>query len=251
MTGHGVDPAARILFIDAIGRTFGDRRVLSSATAWAHAGRVTALLGRNGCGKTTMLRIATGQVRPDYGTIRFRGRSYQRPRLHRLARAGLFYLPERGLLSWTATVRGQLALVARRFGGDADEALDRSGLGHVADQLPQNLSSGERRRAEVALAWIRRPACLLADEPFHGIAPIDMERVADCLRDLRRLGCAILVTGHEVRVLLDLADDVIWMTAGTTHALGSPGQAERHHQFSREYLGAAGAPWPGSRGTRS
>lgn len=227
----------RVLLVDCIGKTFGERRVLTSATAWARAGTITALLGRNGCGKSTLLRIAAGQLRADFGTVRFAGETTIRPRLHRLARRGLFHLPERGLLAWTRTVGEHLDLVAARSGHDAGSVIELLQLGPLLDALPATLSTGERRRADVALALVREPVCLLADEPLQGIAPRDVELICAALRALAGRGAGVLVTGHEVRALLELADEVIWMTAGTTHALGSPAVAAAHDQFRREYLG--------------
>ena len=242
MSKNAGDAGRRVLFVDAVSKSFGERRVLSNASAWAWEGRISALLGRNGCGKSTLLRIAVGQLKPDYGAVDLLGERAYRPRLHRLAKRGLFYLPERGLLSWTHTVGEHLELLARRFGGDACSIGDRLELGPLLDSLPQNLSSGERRRAEIALALLRAPACLLADEPLLGIAPRDVQLISAGLRELASHGSGVLVTGHEVRPLLALADDVIWMTAGTTHALGSAADASSHDQFRREYLGPAPAP---------
>ena len=92
------------------------------------------------------------------------------------------------------------------------------------------------RRVELALAVSTHPRCLIADEPFLGIAPKDAEILHVALRELAESGTAIIVTGHEVDTLLRLADEVFWHTAGTTHALGDPVEARQHHQFGREYL---------------
>ena len=125
-----------------------------------------------------------------------------------------------------------------RFGdAGADRALATLRLEERLDQRPAELSGGERRRAELALAMMRRPRCLLADEPFAGINPSDGEVLAAALREMAREGCAIVVTGHEVPQLLALADSVVWMVAGTTHGLGSAAEAVSHSQFRREYLG--------------
>lgn len=228
---------------DSIGKRFGDRQVLKAATVMAYPGRVTVVLGRNGSGKSTLLKCAVGLVALDDGAVHFAGKVHTRPRLHRLARDGLFYLPERGLLSRLGTVGSQLDAVQwSRHGvvdrGQIDATLDVGGL---LAREPGYLSTGERRRVEVAAALLREPVCLLADEPLQGIAPIDAERIAGALRRLAERGCAILVTGHEVPTLLDTADDVVWVTAGTTCGLGSPAQALAHDQFRREYLVGAGA----------
>lgn len=218
--------------------------MLTSATLIASPGTITVLLGRNGAGKSTLLKIAAGWLAPDYGVVIFKGARTIRPRLAALAREGLFYLPERDLLCPSLTLRQHLHALAARFPQARDgseDALHRLGLEARADQPVASLSGGERRRAELAVAVARRPDCLLADEPFQGVAPTDIELIASCLRELARQGAGVVVTGHEVPVLLDIADQVIWQSAGTTHYLGAPSGARKQEQFVREYLGPGSA----------
>jgi len=223
---------------ESVTKAYGERQVLKVASLWLEKGRISALLGRNGSGKSTLLRIATGQLSADQGAIHFRGVVYERPRLRTLAAQGLFYLPDSGLLSRRLPLEEQLDAVRWRFGNGAlDNAISRLHLGNLLGQNADELSGGERRRAELALAWGRQPLCLLADEPLAGIQPGDREIVGEELRQLAAAGCAILVTGHEVREILTITHEVVWMTAGTTHGLGAPDDALRHQQFRREYLG--------------
>lgn len=234
---------ARPLFAaDSIGKSFGTRTIMKAASVWAAEGRVTVLFGRNGCGKSTLLKIGAGLLRADHGIVQFDGRTYLRPRLPELASRGLFYLPDRDLLSRRLTVGDQIRGVEWRFGGSRTaEVLERLGIGGLLDRTPPDLSGGERRRAEIAAAWISAPRCLLADEPFAGIDPADAEVIGEAFRGMAREGCAIVITGHEVRQLLDTADDIVWMVAGTTHGMGSPENASQHEQFRREYLGTVRA----------
>jgi lipopolysaccharide export system ATP-binding protein len=223
---------------DSVGKWFGSTAVLKAATVWAEPGRVTALFGRNGCGKSTLLRIGAGVVAADSGAVHFDGACYLRPRLHQLAARGLFYLPQDSLLSARWSLREHYRALAWRFGGeDADRVLAELELTELLDQHPDQLSGGEHRRATLAVARIRRPRCLLADEPFVGINPIAAETVAHALAAMAAQGCAIVVTGHEVPQLMGIADEVVWMVAGTTHGLGGPAEALEHGQFRREYLG--------------
>lgn len=223
---------------DSIGKSFGSQTILKAASVWGRVGTITVLFGRNGCGKSTLLKIGAGQLRADHGAVHFDGRAYLRPRLPELASRGLFYLPDRDLLSRRLTLREQIRAVEWRFGAHRTAAiLERLGLDHLLDQTPVELSGGERRRAEIAAAWIRAPRCLLADEPFAGIDPSDAEVLAGAFRGMAKDGCALVITGHEVRQLLDTADDIVWMTGGTTHGLGTPGNAVQHEQFRRDYLG--------------
>ncbi len=225
------------LRIDSYGRRFGFRTVLKSASAWARPGRITLLMGRNGCGKTTLLRCGLGLIQSDFGTLLFEGERISGG-LPSLAMRGVFYLPDRWLLSRRFTVGQHSRALRERFGDRvnprAGELLDVEAL---LDSRPDELSGGERRRTEIWLASTHSPMCLIADEPFLGIAPKDRALVAATLRGLAENGTALLVTGHEVEDLFELADEVIWMVAGTTHGLGTPTEAARHAQFRLEYLG--------------
>jgi ABC-type lipopolysaccharide export system ATPase subunit len=107
----------------------------------------------------------------------------------------------------------------------------------LLDRHPPSLSPGERRRTELALVLLRRPDCLLADEPFRGLAPYEAEVASAVLRRLSGDGCAVVVTGHEVPTLFGIAGRVVWRTDGTTRELGTPAAAVADWQFRREYLG--------------
>jgi ABC-type multidrug transport system ATPase subunit len=234
-------PVPRLLF-DAYGKKFGLRTVLKSASAWAWPGRITLLMGRNGCGKTTLLKCGLGLTWAEFGRAFLDG-SPVSGGLPILSRAGVFYLPDRRLLSPRFTLREQMRAFLQVKGRSIDEAPAAPlGVEPLLDSRPSQMSGGERRRAEIWLAVAASSSCLIADEPFLGIAPADRSRVADALRARAAAGTAILVTGHEVEDLFDLADEVIWMVAGTTHGLGTPDEAARHAQFRLEYLGTRCLP---------
>ena len=110
-------------------------------------------------------------------------------------------------------------------------------LGGCLAQAPHTLSGGEQRRASVALTWLLEPDCVVADEPLRGIDPKDQERIMRAYRAMGQEGCAIVITGHQAEYLLQVVDEVVWMTAGTTHHLGDPAVAREHWQFRREFLG--------------
>jgi ABC-type multidrug transport system ATPase subunit len=226
------------LAVDSVGKSFASHHVLKAASFWAREGRITAIMGRNGSGKTTLLQIAVGEVRPDTGVVRFLSRPYERPRLPVLARRGLYYLEARCRLPGTFPVGAQLNMIADRFGGGSfDRVVAELELEELLERRAHELSGGEGRRAALAAAMIREPLCLLADEPFHGIAPKDQRLVGATLRRLAAAGTAIVITGHDVSALFGVADEVIWCVAGTTHGLGRPEDARSHPEFERDYLG--------------
>jgi ABC-type multidrug transport system ATPase subunit len=229
-----------LLSADSVAKSYGSRRILSSATLRAVPGELRVLFGRNGIGKSKLLKIAAGRIAPDGGAIHFAGQAYLNVHQADLAKLGLFYLPDHDLLSPAFTVRAQLEMLRRQFqGADVDTAADRVGIRAQLDKRPHRLSGGERRRADLAAVLVRQPRCLLADEPYRGVSPKDAEDMTALLTALARAGSAIVITGHEVPTLLAAADHIRWCTNGTTYELGPPAEAMAHDAFRREYLGPA------------
>jgi ABC-type multidrug transport system ATPase subunit len=224
------------LLADCVSKRFGERRVLTSASLRAVRGQVRVLFGRNGIGKSTLIKIAAGLVRADSGAVHIDGRVLLSPTLADLARLGLLYLPDHELLSPSMTIGEQLGLFAERFGQrSVAEAAELAKIEPFLDRRPGGLSGGELRRAELALALVRRPACLLADEPYRGIAPKDHDLLHGIFRAMSAEGVAVVVTGHEYESLMDLADHITWCTSGTTYELGAPSAARAHEAFVGDY----------------
>lgn len=231
-----------VLVADCVGKRYGQRWVLHSASLRATQGELRALLGRNGAGKSTLLKIAAGLLEPETGSVRFNGVVRERWRLPALARAGLCLVPDHDLLSNAFSVREHLEFV--RNAGDhegIDRVADGLSLGDLVDARPFELSSGERRRAEVAFATLRRPSCLLADEPLRNLSPIDADALLRVFLQMAKDGCAVVITGHEVPAMLAHVHHITWCTAGTTYEMGPPFMARTDERFLREYLGWRGA----------
>jgi len=229
--------AAR-LSIELVRKAFGDRSVLKGASVWSEAGKVTLLLGKNGCGKSTLLRCGMGLQRWDEGSVFVDGK-HVAPDLPSLALMGVFYWPDVGLLSRRRTIGWHLQAVRKGVAVDASNAPES--CAEFLDRRPHELSGGERRQCERAIVEEAKPRFLIADEPLASAEPRERQGICDALRRLARNGAAVLVTGHDVDDLLDFADDVVWMVAGTTHHLGTTAEARAHWQFRKDYLGGRAA----------
>lgn len=197
------------LEVDCVTKHFGRRRVLTNASLRAVAGQVIHLVGPNGAGKTTLLRIAAGLLRAEVGRVSIDGTTVPRPTLPRMARLGLFFMPEEPLLTPSMPLARQLRAVSERFGTAerAEVVGEQLALQDLGDQSPTQMSVGEQRRATLAVAVLRNPAILLADEPIRGIDPIDSERMLEAMRDMARHGAAVVVTGHEMGLLGKYCDE--------------------------------------------
>lgn len=226
------------LTADCVAKSFGAKRVLTSATLRAVNGQVRALLGRNGCGKSTLMKIAAGWISADTGTVRVDETPHENARLDRLAWKGVFYLPDHDILLPSKTLLEQMRMFERRFGARrTSEAADIARITEFLDRKPREISGGELRRAELALALVRKPRCLIADEPYRNIAPVDHAMLTEIFRRMADDGCAVVVSGHEVPSLLAACDHVTWCTDGTTYELGPPLHAKSNDAFVRGYLG--------------
>jgi ABC-type multidrug transport system ATPase subunit len=226
------------LTADCVVKSYGARRVLSSATLRAVGGQVCALLGNNGSGKSTLMKIAAGWIAADSGAVRVGDTVLERPRLDDLAWRGVFYLPDHDILLPFMTLQAQMKLFERRFDQrGTDEAAEIARVSDLLDRYPREVSGGELRRAELALALVRKPQCLIADEPYRNIAPVDHDMLTEIFRRMAADGCAVVVSGHEVPSLLAACDQVTWCTDGTTYELGPPAAARKHEAFARGYLG--------------
>jgi ABC-type multidrug transport system ATPase subunit len=232
-----------VLVADCVTKSFGDRRVLSAGSLRAVPGQVRVILGRNGVGKSTLMKITCGWISADSGIVQLDGRTILRPSLPALARSGVFYLPDHALFSASMPLGQQLGFFEKKFGArSAKEGARLARVDHLLGQHPDTLSGGELRRAELAAVLTRRPRCLIADEPYRGIAPVDHDLLSEILVGMAADGCAVVLSGHDVASLLDAAHHVTWCVAGTTVELGHPDVARANDGFRRDYLGPALAP---------
>ena len=228
MSGHPVISA------EGVSVARGGRAILRQAYVDASGGTVTGLVGRIGAGKTTLLRVLVGRLRPDAGQVRWDGEHQRRPRLAALARRGLAYVPDHPWLTTRLTVRAHLELAGRTAGRDWRPAAAEIAL-PALEQRPAELSTGERRLSELAVAATLATRALVLDEPFRELDPIHRERLGALLRGRAAAGYAVLFADHDVASALGLADRQFSHETGATR----PGPGFRDRPVEEWYLG-----WP-------
>jgi ABC-2 type transport system ATP-binding protein len=195
-------------------------------------GEIFALLGPNGAGKTTTLRILTTLLAADDGEAVVAGADVRRDPA--LVRRRIGYVGQLGGADTGATGRENLLLAGRLYGMSAAatrsrcaELLDVLDLGAIADRAVRTYSGGQRRRLEVALGIMHRPAVLFLDEPTTGLDPQNRANLWSQLRDLRAAGTTIVLTTHYLDEADQLCDRVAIIDYGQVIAEGTPAELKR------------------------
>jgi len=195
---HGAD-----VTIQALGKSFGTRRVLAGIDLELRAGEFVAIVGRSGCGKSTLLRAIAGLDGIDTGHVRIGADAELRM---------MFQEPR--LLPWK-TVAQNVALGLVRSGAAAVAALGAVGLADRADAWPAQLSGGQRQRVALARALVHEPALLLLDEPLgalDALTRIEMQQLIETL--WRQRGFTAVLVTHDVQEAVALADRVLLIDEG-------------------------------------
>ena len=232
-------PALELLGVRA---AYGRIDVLRGVDLVVPRGSVFALLGPNGGGKSTTLRVISGRMKPTAGCVHIAGVHVNGVAPARLARAGLCSVPEgRGVFP-NLTVIENLRMATYRGGVAFDDvcatAFERfPRLGEKRKQLAGTLSGGEQQMLALARALTTEPALLLLDEISMGLAPRVVAELYDVVSHLAEEGIAILIVEQFARVALPVADFAAIMTQGRVQAVGEPAEIEA--ALSQAYLGAA------------
>lgn len=225
---------------------FGDRVVFRDLSLQIAANETTVLLGRSGCGKTTLLRLVNGMLSPASGAVHVEGKPTDRWDLIELRRRCGYVIQSAGLLPHY-TVRRNIGLVPELEGWEpqriekrVQEMLELVGLApaEYADRLPHELSGGQQQRVGVARALAADPPILLCDEPFGALDPITRaELQREFFRLSSELSRTILFVTHDVREALLLADRILLLVEGEVAVDASPAELrESEHPEARAFL---------------
>ncbi|MGW6378482.1 ABC transporter ATP-binding protein [Rhodococcus sp. NPDC055112] len=257
-----VDPiVGERLVVDGIAKAFGGNQALDGASLSAEPGEVTALIGPNGSGKTTMLNMICGFYKPDSGRILVGDNEVQGQAPDRVARVGVARtfqtpnIPEHiTVLEAVASGRystDRVSMVAtvlrlpryRRVRAadlaEAERALEMVGMSHLRDETATALPLGMRRLLEVARCVVAEPRVLLLDEVASGLDENEVERLADLIRDLRGAGATVVLVEHNFRLVLELANRIVVLAQGAVIADGGPAEIEQNPRVLSEYLGVS------------
>ncbi len=226
-------------------KQYGARTVVNGVSLHARCGEIVGLLGPNGAGKTTTFYMVVGLVRPNAGSVLFRGEPITRMPVYRRARLGLGYLAQEASVFRKLTVEENVLAILETLPLTKAERLDRAeellaslSLTKVARQRAYTLSGGERRKLEIARALVRKPQILMLDEPFSGVDPLAVHDIQEIVKGLRDRGLGIIVTDHNVRETLSIVDRAYLVYDGQILCEGSSDFLVQDETARRLYLGA-------------
>ncbi len=235
----------------------GGREIFTGLDLEVRRGRITAIMGPSGTGKTTLLRLITAQIAPERGQVQVFGQD-----LATLGRRGVYALRRRmgmlfqnGALLTDMDVFENVAFPVREH-SDLPEALIRLlvltklqavGLRGAAELMPAELSGGMARRVALARAIVMDPELLIYDEPFAGLDPISLGVILRLIKRMNEaLGITSVVVSHDVQELATIADDSYLLSAGRVAAAGAPEQLRASDSAAvRQFMtGSADGPVP-------
>jgi branched-chain amino acid transport system ATP-binding protein len=242
-----------LLTVSEIHTYYGDSYVLQGVSLTLPKGQIAAILGRNGMGKTTLIRSLAGLTPPRAGDITFRGRSLRGEPPYAIAQQGIAIVPQGRRIFRSLSVRENLLLptsvLARAKQGrsetgqrwDFDEVIKEfPQLGERIDHPGSALSGGEQQMLAIGRALMANPELILMDEPSEGLSPRLVLQVQEIMRRLRERGHAILLVEQNLELALSVADEVYVLSAGRFVFRGTPAALRNESQVLDQHLGIAG-----------
>ena len=240
--------------VENVSKAFGGVQANRDISLSVPEGRITGLIGPNGSGKTTLFNSVVGYHPIDSGSIRFEGREISRLRVPRIARLGLLRtFQQTRIYSKMNCVENMLISVPHRSGGwstmfsefppelteKAEHLLEFVGLYSKRRLISGDLSFGQQKLLEFAMALMNEPKTLLLDEPTAGINPTLINGLIDRLkRANEEFGITLFVIEHNMRVIMNLAENIYCLAHGELLAEGPPRQIQGDQRVIDAYLGA-------------
>ena len=225
-------------------KSYGKKKVIEDVSLDLRQGEVVALLGPNGCGKTTCFYSIAGLVNTDGGQILIDGQDATRLPMHRRAKLGIGYLPQEASIFRGLNAEDNIRAVLEIAVPDRTEQkarleklLNDFSITHIRRSPSVALSGGERRRVEIARCLAADPKYVLLDEPFAGVDPIAVEDIRMLVADLKNRGIGVLITDHNVRETLDVVDRAYILHSGRILMSGTSEEVVENEDVRKVYLG--------------
>jgi branched-chain amino acid transport system ATP-binding protein len=231
------------LALSGVDALYGESHVLHGVSFALNAGKVLALLGRNGAGKTTCMSSIIGFLPPRSGEIRLFGEAISRLVPEAIARKGVGFVPQGRRIFPTLTVRENLVVSRQSRSGIANPwTLERvvglfPKLRERLQQVAGSLSGGEQQMLAIGRALMGNPRVLLMDEPSEGLAPLIVAEVGRTIARLKEEGQSILLVEQNVKLALDLADDVVILNTGRVAFYGPVDRVRGDQTLITQHLG--------------
>lgn len=222
---------------------YGETQVLHGLSLRAEPGRVLAILGRNGAGKSTTLKTIMGLLPARGGSVTFDGERISGLAPFDIARRGIAYVPETRDIFRSLSVRENLDLAARRFpcpagGWTLERVIDLfPRLGERLDNGGDQLSGGEAQMLAIARGLLMNPRLLILDEPTEGLAPIIVKLIHDKLADLKLEGLPMILVEQNFGFATSLADDVVVVSKGSIVWQGTAAAIRADTEAQHRWLG--------------
>jgi len=233
---------------EALVKIYQRRTVVNRLSLQVEPGRIVGLLGPNGAGKTTTFHMMIGFIAADAGRVLLDDEDISGLPFFRRARLGIGYLPQEPSVFTQASVVENLDLALEWFPSEKERShlreqlLAEFGLQELQAQEAKTLSSGERRRLEIARTLATSPHYVLLDEPFSGIDPISIADLQREIVSLKERGIGVVVTDHNVRDTLTITDHACLIDKGQQIAAGTPEAILADPVARRVYLGEGFSP---------
>jgi len=229
---------------DKLTKSYNRRVVVKEVNIKIRSGEIIGFLGRNGAGKTTTFQMMAGLIKPDRGSIFLDDKNISLLPSHLRAKAGITYLPQENSVFLKASVKNNLKLVLellplkrKERKEIAGKLLEELGLQELAKQSAHSLSGGERRRLEISRSLILNPKFLLLDEPFTGIDPLTIIELQKIMLKLKEKGIGIILSDHNVRDTLKVADHAFIIDKGEILIEGNPREISSNEKAKEIFLG--------------
>ena len=226
-------------------KSYRKKEVVRGVTIEVEPGQVVGLLGPNGAGKTTCFYMIVGLIPTDKGNITVDDVDITHKPVNIRSSLGVGYLPQEASIFRKLSVQDNImAILELRKDLDINQRneilqtlMEELGVSHLADQLGQVLSGGERRRVEIARALAARPRFILLDEPFAGVDPISVREIQEIIKQLTDQDIGVLITDHNVREMLGICHHAYIMNEGQVLAEGNAETIMANEEVRKVYLG--------------